>query len=174
MFFFSLLFIRDTDSSWRKSSPHQTPAPEWTISEWINSAPLRLRDLKGKVVILEFFQMWCPGCNSFSIPLMHHWSKMYRDNPDVQLISIHSVFENHDQQNPGRLKHFIEGKKMTHPIGIDVHYSGDVVPLTMRHFQVEGTPEIIIIGKGGNIRFRRFGGFDFRKTEYIINELLNE
>jgi hypothetical protein len=45
-------------------------APELVISEWINSEGTTLDNLKGKVVILEFFQMWCPGCNNFSISLM--------------------------------------------------------------------------------------------------------
>ena len=50
--------------------PH--PAPEWTISEWLNSEATKLRDLRRKVVIVDFFQFWCPGCNSFSIPLLKH------------------------------------------------------------------------------------------------------
>jgi len=33
-------------------------APEWNVSEWINSSPLQLSDLKGKVVVVDFFQLW--------------------------------------------------------------------------------------------------------------------
>ncbi len=48
-------------------------APEWVISGWINSNGLTLADLRGKVVVIDFFQLWCPGCNKFSGPLMEKW-----------------------------------------------------------------------------------------------------
>ena len=53
-------------------------APEWVISEWINGTGVSLSDLKGKVVIVEFFQLWCPGCNRFSIPLMKKWNRTFK------------------------------------------------------------------------------------------------
>ncbi len=52
------------------AAPAGKKAPDWEISEWINSEPLSLSGLKGKVIVIDFFQLWCPGCNSFSIPLM--------------------------------------------------------------------------------------------------------
>jgi len=43
-------------------------APEWDISEWINGQGVTLSELAGKVVVVEFFQLWCPGCKSYSTP----------------------------------------------------------------------------------------------------------
>ncbi len=48
-------------------------APELEISEWINGEGITLESLCGKVVIIEFFQLWCPGCNHSSILLMEKW-----------------------------------------------------------------------------------------------------
>ena len=59
------------------AAPTGKKAPDWDISEWINSEPIILAGLKGKVVVIDFFQLWCPGCNSFSIPLMHHWEQVF-------------------------------------------------------------------------------------------------
>ena len=73
-------------------------APEWAVSEWINGGGVTLDEFKGKVVIVEFFQLWCPGCNSFSIPLMKEWSSTFRNeiaSGDLMLLSIHTVFEGH-------------------------------------------------------------------------------
>jgi hypothetical protein len=45
------------------------PAPEWSISSWINTpAPISLASLRGRVVVVHAFQMLCPGCVSHGIP----------------------------------------------------------------------------------------------------------
>lgn len=41
-------------------------APAWDISEWINQDAGNVDALRGKVVVIDFFQLWCPGCNQFS------------------------------------------------------------------------------------------------------------
>tara|TARA_B100000315_G_scaffold246047_1_gene272873 strand:- start:2344 stop:2538 length:195 start_codon:yes stop_codon:yes gene_type:complete len=49
-------------SSQLSARPSQLPvpraAPEWSVSEWINSGALQLSDLRGKVVVIDFFQLW--------------------------------------------------------------------------------------------------------------------
>ncbi|MBZ0165491.1 MAG: TlpA family protein disulfide reductase [Candidatus Omnitrophica bacterium] len=152
----------------------QSPAKEWTVSEWINSDPLTLEGLRGKVVVLEFFQLWCPGCNHFSIPLMQRWENKYRNNKRVQLISIHAVFEGHDVQTPLRLRQFIKEKGIRHPVAIDRHSAGSPIPDTMRAYGTRGTPEMAIIDKAGHIRFQKFGSFDWFTAEHLIEELLRE
>ncbi|MGR3304330.1 MAG: TlpA family protein disulfide reductase [Candidatus Scalindua sp.] len=153
----------------------KTPiAPEWVVSQWINSEPLKLSELKGKVVIVEFFQLWCPGCNRFSIPLMLDWEKKYQNNDDVQLISIHTVFEGHDYQTPERLKSFIKEKGVNHPVGVDQHVPGSHTPRTMQLYHTKGTPEMAVIDKDGRIRFQAFGSFDRKVAESLIAQLIQE
>lgn len=151
-----------------------TLAPEWVVSEWMNSSPLTLKELKGKVVIVDFFQLWCPGCNSFSIPLMLKWEEAYKNNPAIQLLGIHTVFEGHDYQTPERLRNYIKEKKISHPVAVD-HYVRDIrIPETMILYQTRGTPEMVIIDKKGVIRFKQFGSFDIYKAERLIEQLLKE
>ena len=149
-------------------------APEWVVSQWINSKPLSLTELKGKVVIVEFFQLWCPGCNRFSISLMLDWEKKYEDNDNIQLVSIHTVFEGHDYQTPQRLRKFIREKGSNHPVAIDKHELGSLTPVTMHLYQTRGTPEMAIIDKNGKIRLQLFGSFDREIAESLIAQLIQE
>ncbi len=149
-------------------------APEWVIAEWINSDRLTLADLRGKVVIIDFFQLWCSGCNKFSGPLMEKWKQKYSDRKDVQLVAIHTVFEGHSQQTPKRLRQYVKEKNITYPVGVDDHVSNQRLPETMIRYHTRGTPEIVIIDKKGEIRFQHFGRFNTGIAEKLINTLLNE
>lgn len=152
-------------------------APEWAISEWINAPGPTLAGLRGKVVVIDFFQLWCPGCNKFSIPLMHHWEQIFeKEHKDgrIAFVSIHTVFEGHSYQRPGRLRKFVKEKKITHPVGIDQHEEGRRLPVTMERYQTRGTPEMAIIDKQGNIRFQNFGYFEPAHGEQLIRKLLAE
>jgi thiol-disulfide isomerase/thioredoxin len=155
------------------SSPEKQ-APEWVISEWINSTGHTLENLQGKVVVIDFFQLWCPGCNKFSIPLMEKWKQKYSDRRDIQLIGIHTVFEGHSQQTPERLRRYVTEKGITYPVGIDKYVSNQRLPETMIRYHTRGTPEMAVIDKNGRIRFQHFGGFNPDIVEDLINDLLNE
>lgn len=155
--------------------PVPRPAPEWIISEWLNGDATNLHDLKGKVVIVDFFQLWCPGCNSFSIPLLKHWEQVFAGpivEGRLQIVSVHTVFEGHDYQNPTKLRNFLKRKKIRHLVRIDRHKPGQHVPQTMRIFGTMGTPEMAFIDHTGTIRFQEFGGFNVERAEAFLRRLL--
>ena len=149
-------------------------APEWVISEWINSEGFTLSDMRGKVVIIDFFQLWCPGCNKFSGPLMKEWAQKYGDRKDIQLVAIHTVFEGHSQQTPKKLRQYVKEKSINYQVGVDAQVSGQRLPETMIRYNTRGTPEMAIIDKKGRIRFQHFGSFNPDVVEKLINTLLNE
>lgn len=152
-------------------------APDWLISEWINSPGVTLTELKGKVVIVEFFQLWCPGCNKFTIPLMKQWNKTFKNQIEsgkLKILSIHTVFEGHEYQTPERLKSFVKEKGIHHLVGIDAQKKGEYLPETMKRYGTRGTPEVAIIDKNGYIQFQIFGGFDPAMAENLIRRLINE
>ncbi|MES9970046.1 MAG: TlpA disulfide reductase family protein [Candidatus Thiodiazotropha sp.] len=123
-------------------------APEWRISEWLNGDGVTVKALRGKVVVVDFFQLWCPGCNSFSVPLMAKWEAKYADQVaagDMVFLSIHTVFEGHGYQTPERLRDYVKKKGITHSVGIDLHLPGEEIPETMRLYRTRGTPEMAII-----------------------------
>ncbi len=171
----ALLMALTAPALW--AAPAGKKAPDWEISEWINSEPLSLAGLKGKVIVIDFFQLWCPGCNSFSIPLMHHWEQVFEMEASqgrITFVSIHTVFEGHGFQTPKRLRRFLKKKGINHAVGIDRHMDGKRLPETMRRYNTMGTPEMAIIDKHGNIRLQRFGFFEPAYGEGLIRTLLEE
>jgi len=153
------------------------PAPAWDISEWLNGEATNVDELKGRVVIVDFFQLWCPGCNEFSIPLLKHWQQAFAAEiaaGKLEVISIHTVFEGHDYQNPQRLRSFLKRKNIHHRVGIDRHKNGAYLPETMRAYGTRGTPEMAFIDKKGMVRFQHFGGFSVPPAEDLIRRLLAE
>ena len=151
------------------------PAPLWKVSEWLNSDPVGLPAQRGKVVLIHFFQLWCPGCNEFSIPLFQRWDERFGSRDDVNIVSIHTVFEGHDIQTADMLRAFIVDKGIRHPVGIDAYPSaGAEIPITMDRFETGGTPHVVIIDKKGLLRFTHFGHFDPDPVEGYIERILSE
>ena len=149
-------------------------APELEISEWLNGKATTLKGLRGNVVVLEFFQMWCPGCNRFSIPLMQEWTETFAEEEGLSFISVHTVFEGHSYQSPQKLKKFRKKKGITHLVGIDRHRNNDSVPMTMRRYRTGGTPAIAILDKRGVVRFKVFGAFRKEPVTDLIRNLMKE
>lgn len=157
------------------SLPVGSPAPEWDIATWINSEPLRLHDLRGQVVVIDFFQLWCPGCKSFSIPLTLEWEKEFADeiaNDRMKIVSIHTVFEGHDHQTVERLRRFVDERGFGHPVGHDRHDIDDRLPNTMILYGTRGTPEMCFIDKNGTIAWQRIGLFDVDEKRALVRRLL--
>jgi thiol-disulfide isomerase/thioredoxin len=176
-FFLSALFVAQPAASKPSLMPVPRPAPEWIISEWMNGEGKTLQDLRGKVVIVDFFQLWCPGCNAFSIPLLKKWEHRFAKEiaaGKLKVISIHTVFEGHDYQNPDKLKKFLRRKKIHNLVGVDRHAPGERLPRTMRLFGTMGTPEMAFIDRDGVIQFQEFGGFDVDEAEKLLREMLKD
>jgi len=152
-----------------------TPAPEWKVSDWINGDGGKLGDYRGQVVLIDFFQLWCPGCQEFSVPLFNRWTEEFGSRDDVVVISIHTVFEGHNQQSSSRLRRFVTEMGITHPVGIDSYKNqGDDVPITMDRYETGGTPHVAIVDHNGMLRFSHFGRFDPAPVERYITRLLED
>lgn len=152
-------------------------APQWDILEWIGGNGGNVDQHRGKVIVIDFFQLWCPGCNKFSGPLMSHWQKKYAASiasGDMALVKIHTVFEGHNYQTVRKLRSYIQEKGITIPVGVDRHRDGDRIPITMRRYQTRGTPEMVIIDRTGVIRFQHIGYFDHEKVEILLAKLLGK
>jgi thiol-disulfide isomerase/thioredoxin len=150
-------------------------APELQISAWLNTPqPLTLASLRGKVIALHTFQIFCPGCVQVGIPQAQ---RIYQEfDPDrVAVIGLHTVFEHHPVMGPDALEVFIHEYRLRFPIGID-KYDGPPqgVPLTMRTYQMQGTPTLILIDKTGHIRLHKFGHVSDITVGFSIGALLSE
>ncbi|MEO1205561.1 MAG: TlpA disulfide reductase family protein [Pseudomonadota bacterium] len=150
-------------------------APQWAITQWINGNPGNVDTLSGKVVVIDFFQLWCPGCNSFSGPLISEWQQTFADEISdgrLVLVKIHTVFEGRSVQTVERLKTYIVEKDITLPVGVDAHVEGQRLPVTMKRYATRGTPEMAVIDRDGIIRFQKFGFFEPVPVEAMIRDLM--
>lgn len=149
-------------------------APELVVSQWFNvSEPLMLSKLRGRVVMLHAFQMLCPGCVSHGTPQAQRAFNLFR-NTDLAVIGLHTVFEHHAAMTPVGLEAFIHEYRLTFPIGVDQAGEDNPIPVTMRRYQMQGTPTAIIIGRDGIIRHHGFGQEEDMALGAILGSLLAE
>lgn len=131
-------------------------APELSVSEWFNSdEDVTLASLRGKVVVMEAFQMLCPGCVLHGIPLIQSVQRLF-SRDQVAVIGLHTVFEHHAAMEPVSLKAFLHEFKVTFPVGVD-RAGNDSLPQTMAAYRMRGTPSLVIIDQQGEIRAHHFG-----------------
>ena len=152
------------------------PAPELNVTEWLNTdTPLSLADLKGQVVVLHTFQMLCPSCVTHSIPQAMQLHQFYQDE-DVQVIGMHTVFEHHEVMTSEALKAFVAEYRIPFPIAIDKPALPEEGrrPSTMRKYQMEGTPTLVIIDQQGRIRLNHLGRLGNLEVGNFIGGLLSE
>ncbi|ALC05349.1 hypothetical protein CDES_04520 [Corynebacterium deserti GIMN1.010] len=152
---------------------NEAPLLDLDVSQWVNHTGVTMEDLRGKVVIVEVFQMLCPGCVNHSIPQAKKLHRML-DEHHVQIIGLHSVFEHHEVMTPEALKVFIKEFGITFPVAIDTPREGLPVPTTMRKYNLEGTPSVILADRKGRIRQVQFGQVDDFALGLVVGSLLSE
>jgi hypothetical protein len=138
--------------------PTFRPAPELLVAEWLNTPePLQLADLRGKVVVMEAFQMLCPGCVQGGLPQLARIRDQFSPD-DVAVLGLHTVFEHHQAQRTRiALEAFLHEYRYHFPVGIDRHETGRPVPVTMARYALQGTPTLILIDREGRLRRQTFG-----------------
>ena len=150
-----------------------TIAPKLSVSQWFNiSEPITLEKLRGKVVVIEAFQMLCPGCVSHGLPQAQQIASVFPTHK-VAVLGLHTVFEHHAAMAPVSLKAFIHEYRLTFPIGVDEATSSNI-PKTMEAYQLQGTPSLIIIDQNGHLRAKHFGQIKDVQIGAEIATLLSE
>lgn len=92
-------------------------APELIDSgEWINSGPLTLEGLRGKVVVLHFYAFGCINC-IHNYPSYHEWTKRFQGK-EVAIVGVHTP-ETSEERDTGSVRRKAAGEKFTFPILID-------------------------------------------------------
>ncbi len=148
-------------------------APELDVSQWFNSAPLRLADLRGRVVVLEAFQMLCPGCVSHALPQALEIAQVF-SREQVAVIGLHSVFEHHAAMTPTSLAAFLHEYRIQFPVAVDRAVEGSPVPSTMHKYRMEGTPTTLLIDRNGRLRLQHFGRLRDMTIGAQVAALVNE
>ena len=150
-------------------------APELQTTDWLNTDnPITLEALRGKIVLIEAFQMLCPGCVSRALPQAMRVRQTF--SPDeVAVIGLHTVFEHHAAQGTREaLAAFLHEYRIAFPVGIDAPSVGAGPPKTMTRYAMQGTPTMILIDREGHLRKQKFGGEEDLALGAEIMSLLRE
>ena len=135
-----------------------TLAPELIVSGWLNTAsPPTLEQLRGKVVVIEAFQMLCPGCVAHGLPQAQRIARTFAAD-EVVVLGLHSVFEHHQAQGTRMaIEAFLHEYRIPFPVAIDAPSADLGIPQTMAAYQLRGTPSLILIDRQGRYREQFFG-----------------
>lgn len=150
------------------------PAPPIETVQWLNAPePITLESLRGRVVVMEAFQMLCPGCVAHGLPQATRVFETF-SHDDVAVIGLHSVFEHHAAQTPVALEAFLHEYRIRFPVGIDAPGEHDGLPRTMARYQMQGTPTLVLIDTVGRRRAQHFGTVSDLRLGAEIMALIDE
>lgn len=143
------------------------PAPEFSgVTKWLNTDhPLTMQELRGKVVLIDFWTYTCINCIR-TLPFVTNWYDKYKDQGFV-VIGVHTPefdFE-HDSNN---VLQAIKQYNIHYPVPQDNDYG------TWNAFSNQYWPAEYLIDVHGNIRRTHFGEGEYDQTEKAIQELLKE
>jgi thiol-disulfide isomerase/thioredoxin len=142
------------------------PAPELTNRVWINSPePIRLADLRGKVVLLEMWTFACVNCRH-TIPQLNAWYETYASQGLV-------IIGNHYPEFPYEAD-LTNLSKAVIELGIKYPVAQDNEGVTWRAYKNNYWPEMYLLDKNGHIRYIHIGEGGYDITESAIQDLLSE
>jgi hypothetical protein len=150
------------------------PAPDWHVDTWFNTpTPPTLQSLRGKVIVLEAFQMLCPGCVSHGLPQAQRVAATF-PREQVAVIGLHTVFEHHAAMTPVSLQAFLHEYRIGFPVGVDTPGGASPIPKTMHAYGMQGTPTLTLIDAQGVMRHQHFGQVGDLLLGAQIAELVGE
>ena len=149
-----------------KSKPAEL-APEFQdIQGWINSEPLTMRGLRGKVIFLDFWTFGCVNC----INTRPHFRKLYelhKGQSDFMMIGMHTP-EFDYERDPKNVQKAVEKYGLEYPTALDSDNT------TWKAYGNQYWPRQAIIDANGIIRYEHVGEGEYEEMEQKVAELLKE
>ena len=144
------------------TTPYE-PADFTKIEDWINSKPLHIADLKGKVVLIDFWTYSCINCIR-TLPYLKDWYAKYKDQGLV-VIGVHTP-EFAFEKLKNNVETFTKDHGIEYPVALDNNYS------IWNGYNNQYWPAEYFIDRSGKVVHTHFGEGEYDKTEEIIQYLL--
>lgn len=149
-------------------------APEIAVADWIEQKPARLADLRGRVVLLDFWALWCTPCHA-ALPHISEWQEKYKERglSVVALTEYRNTLNGRPARTPqevGELRRFKRAARL--PFGFAVTDTQE----TATAYGVTTIPVAVLIDRRGIVRFLNVGANenDMRELHQMIVRLLDE
>ena len=142
------------------------PAPDFVgIASWINSDGVSIQDLRGQVVIVDFWTYSCVNCQR-DLPYVVDWYKKYHDQ-GLEVVGVHTP-EFRFEQKRENVEQEVAKYGIDYPVALDNEYK------TWRAYHNHYWPAKYIIDKQGNIIELKIGEGSYLEIEALIQQLLAE
>jgi thiol-disulfide isomerase/thioredoxin len=132
---------------------------------WLNSKPLTQADLRGKVVLVDFWTYTCVNWRR-TLPYVRAWAEKYWSH-GLEVIGVHTP-EFSFERNVDNVRWALKDMRISYPVAIDSDYA------IWRAFNNEYWPASYFIDAKGHIRHHQFGEGDYQRCEMVIQQLLTE
>jgi cytochrome c biogenesis protein CcdA/thiol-disulfide isomerase/thioredoxin len=141
-------------------------APEFqAIEGWINSGPLTMAALRGKVVVLDFWTYSCINCLR-TLPHLKAWDEAYRGDGLV-IVGVHTP-EFAFEREPDNVRRAVSDHGIEYPVALDTDFA------TWSAWQNRYWPAKYFVDRSGHVRYAHFGEGDYEESERVIRQLLAE
>ena len=133
--------------------------------EWLNTQPLTMAQLRGKVVLVEFWTYTCINWRR-TLPYVRAWADKYKDHGLV-VIGVHTP-EFGFEKNVDNVRDAVKEIGIRFPVAIDSEY------VIWGAFKNHYWPALYFVDAQGRIRHHHFGEGDYERSEVVIQRLLTE
>jgi thiol-disulfide isomerase/thioredoxin len=139
-------------------------APEFAgIDHWLNSPPLTMQQLRGKVVLVDFWTYTCINC----VHTLPHVEKLYEKYKDQGLVVVGvNTPEYAFERETNKVSAAIAERGLTYPVAQDNQYA------TWNAFGNQYWPAVYLIDKQGRIVYSHFGEGDYDQIDAAVHEQL--
>jgi thiol-disulfide isomerase/thioredoxin len=132
---------------------------------WLNSPPLTGADLRGKVVLVDF---WTYTCINWlrTLPYVRAWAEKYKDRGLV-VVGVHAP-EFSFEKSMDNVRRAVKEMRIDHPVAVDNEHA------IWRAFRNRYWPALYFIDAQGRVRHHHFGEGSYEQSEMVIQQLLAE
>ncbi|WP_295717963.1 thioredoxin family protein [Mucilaginibacter sp.] len=161
--FFAAIFVATAQV--HKGSAKKMEPSLGGATGWLNTQPLTLANLRGKVVLIDFWTYTCINWRR-TLPYIREWASKYKDQGLV-VIGVHTP-EFPFEKRLENISRSIKEMNIAYPVAVDSNFE------IWNSFQNEYWPALYLIDAKGRIRYQKFGEGDYHESELQIQHLLKE